>query len=465
MKKLLLLFLSTVLLNLGSFAQLELNPFVRSASGFSVVSLTDYQTLGVNPANLGYVSDQKFHIGFVEFSGGLFSEPLTRDQIFNDFFASDYSFSAAERQEAVNKFTDSRLLASGQINWLGLSYQDENLGGFAFTVRDKISFNLILNQFTSEMLFLGWNSDYFDKIITDTNGNPTMGVANNPESLAKLGNGSEANAIWTREFAFGYGRSLIKSDDYQLNIGIGAKYILGYLNAQYYSFNEGSELYSMVATSSAFNMDLGDNSLSPVTGGGLSPVGKGFGFEVGLSGAYKDKIKWGINLSDIGSINWHGNVFEGQNVDFTDIESGGINSYNLFTEAPDIEGIAGFDWVNVEPQDVKLPMNLRAGLSVAVNDMLELGCEVYYPLLLNTLGGYNNPIISGGAVLHLGVLELHGGVSYNEYYGLNTPLGLLFKFGDEKIWEIGIASRDIVGLFQQNNPGPSVAMGVIRMGI
>ncbi len=461
MKKNVFLSIALVCFFTSAFSQSDVSPFPASASGFSITSFGDYQSLSVNPANLGFDGPKKIHFGLGDLSGGFYSQPLSRKEIFNDLFAQNISFNETQRSAAVEKFANSRVLFNANINLLGFSYQTKKLGGFAFAVREKISFNLIMNHFTSEMLFLGWNANYFDQKVRDANGAITSGLASNPQSLAVLGYGSEANVVWLREYVLGYGKSLIDKENFKLNIGFSARYIQGFAFAQYFTHADKSDLYSGISTS--VNLDLGPNTLSPADGKITTPVGKGVGFDFGLSGEIAGKFKWGITLADIGQVNWFGNVYKGANVDFTDIESGGINSYNLFTEATDIDGIAGFDWENITPVDRKLPMNLRLGGSYKLGKIIELGGEFYYPLIKDVPGAYRNPIYSFGSAFHLGNVHLHAGFNYNEYYGMSTPIGAVFQFGKKKSYEIGIGSRDFLGLFQQNNPGISLVMGLVRV--
>lgn len=463
MKQFVFSFILFGLITQVNFAQIELSPFPSAANGFSATSLSDYQSLSVNPANLGFYGDHKFNLGLASSSIGLSSQSLSRSQIFNDFFATDFTFSEAERQSAIDRFTDTRLLANASVNWLGFSYQDENFGGLAFSVRDRLSFNLILNDFASEMLFSGANMDYFDQKVVDGSGNLVSGIASNPKKISEVAQGSGANFVWYREYHLGYGRHLIKNDDMQLNIGVGVKYIQGFAFAQYYIAEDGTPP-GFISTSPFLGMDLGNNSKSPVDGSGLVPVGTGFGFDIGFSGSISNKFNWSLAINDIGSVNWHGNVFKGDDVFFTDIDGTGINSFNLFTEAPDIEGIAGFDWVNMEPAKKQLATNLRAGLSYDISDHLSVGSEVYYPLIKNAPGGYNNPIISGGASYNLGGFEVQVSVSYNEYYGVATPLALIFRPVNRENfrWEFGLASRDVKGLLVQENPNLSLVLGLMR---
>jgi hypothetical protein len=447
-------------------AQLEFSPFPSAASGFSVTSLTDYQCLSSNPANLAITGTKKFHFGILESSFGFYSEPLSRSQVFNDFFASGSRFDAAQRVEAMDRFTDSRFLLNGSINWLGVSYQNEKAGGFAFSIRDRIFFNLLTNRAVSEILFQGYNADYFDQKIRDNFGNILEGIATQPKKLSELGQGAAADLSWYREFNFGYGHQLLKTSKNQVNIGIGLKYIQGFAFAQFYVDEATKLMTGDISALPILGNLLGDNSLSPVDDTGLVPVGSGVGFDIGFSGIVGSKFKWGLSIKDIGQVKWTGNVFKANDEPFVDMMSNGIDSYNIFTEASGIDAMTDYELVNTGPITRKLPMNMRAGVSYIISKVFEVGSEVYYPLIRNAAGDYNFPVISAGVSVKLRFMEVEAGANYSKYCGMNAPLALLFRpMNSEKfLWEIGIGSQDIVGLFQQNNYTLSAALAIVRFG-
>ena len=71
-------------------AQSEINAFVNGGSVYTTSSATDYQCLGINPANLGipsYEEDDVFSFGFAEFAFSTFSSSLTRKEMNKEFLA------------------------------------------------------------------------------------------------------------------------------------------------------------------------------------------------------------------------------------------------------------------------------------------------------------------------------------------------------------------------------------------
>ena len=142
MRKVISLILSLLLLFAAHnlFSQIDGGAFNSTGSGYSVVNLTDYQSLGVNPANLGWKrNSHTTNLGFVEFGMSIYSEPLSKKLVFTDLLGSGEDFnSQVQRDEAIRNFTNSELLIQLTNTLLGFSYQDEKVGGFAFALRQKI---------------------------------------------------------------------------------------------------------------------------------------------------------------------------------------------------------------------------------------------------------------------------------------------------------------------------------------
>ena len=60
-------------------AQTELSSFTSTGSGYATSTINDYQSLGINPANLGWTrNDHSMNIGFFETALSIYSEALTK---------------------------------------------------------------------------------------------------------------------------------------------------------------------------------------------------------------------------------------------------------------------------------------------------------------------------------------------------------------------------------------------------
>ena len=77
------------ILSLSGFAQLENSSFTNAGRGCATTFATDYEAVGINPANVGWASkyeDKKFAMGFAEYGVSIYSQALTKDQLRNTVF-------------------------------------------------------------------------------------------------------------------------------------------------------------------------------------------------------------------------------------------------------------------------------------------------------------------------------------------------------------------------------------------
>ena len=78
----------------------------------------------------------------------------------------------------------------------------------------------------------------------------------------------------------------------------------------------------------------------------------------------------------------------------------------------------------------------------------------------NVAGNLVDPFVGAGIDYRvLPVLKLSSGITRGAGYGTSVPLGFTFS---TSVYEFGIATRDILSLFSNNNPYLSVAFGVLR---
>ena len=92
MRRILLSLVIVLFFALPTFAQLDLSAFTATGrGGVATTFSTDYQTIGINPANLGFVKsfrDPLVTLGFNEASFTVRAEPLTRSELFKAIFKS-----------------------------------------------------------------------------------------------------------------------------------------------------------------------------------------------------------------------------------------------------------------------------------------------------------------------------------------------------------------------------------------
>ena len=70
------------------FSQIENSSFTATGRGGATTFVTDYQALGINPANLGWHSefeDKKFSMGFNELTYSIHSGALSKQTLRDEF--------------------------------------------------------------------------------------------------------------------------------------------------------------------------------------------------------------------------------------------------------------------------------------------------------------------------------------------------------------------------------------------
>ncbi|MFM8178169.1 MAG: hypothetical protein ACKOAG_03170, partial [Candidatus Kapaibacterium sp.] len=215
------------LLAVESRAQTEVNDYGRvgqAALGTTLVS--DYQALGVNPANLGFVLEPFY---FVESSpAGVGVERTTRRFSFSmgeagvaihsnamsasalltavsSFGATD--FSPADKREAARRFAGNGVFVNADVILGAASYQTDSYGGIAVTVRERVAAQFVMNSFAADFAFLGRNTPYFDStVVYSWRPTDTIGVARKPRLFSELFDSTRIGFSWTREFCLGYGK-------------------------------------------------------------------------------------------------------------------------------------------------------------------------------------------------------------------------------------------------------------------
>ena len=460
----LIVFLIFIISSDFTYSQTQSGAFSVTGAGYSTSVVTDYQCVGLNPANLGWKrNNHLMNIGFGETELSVYSEPLKR-QFVNELFNADKVFTSEEKQQAVEDFTNTKLQFEGNIGGIGVSFQDEKIGGFAFTVKERLMWDSNLNEESSDILFRGYHADYFDEVYFDEQTGDTTGISTNPQKITELFEGTSLQMIWFREYNFSYGRSIIKKDHFSIYGGIGLKYLQGYSYFNY-SYKDGV-LSAISALNPTLGVDYDTPSPSKIENNEYQKIGQGFGFDIGISALIYERFRIAFSITDIGSITWDGNVYTGEDANLIDIQSAGINNYNIFA----LDDNAAFDnlkwggWEGLEDKTTKLPMNMRAGGAFMMNDVFEFGTEFYIPL--NEMPGSYDKLIFGVGTRIMPTKWFRGsiGIVSGGATGTGIPVGVsFFPFNNESFtWEMGIAVRDVTSYFSNSNPTLSFAMGFLR---
>ncbi len=460
-------FVALCMLSATVFGQAEISAFSATGSGYSTASLTDYQCLGVNPANLGWKKNKHTtSLGFLEAGASIFAEPLTKKEAIADLFNNEKNLTYAERVTAAEQFNGTRLMAQMGTTWVGFAYQDEKFGGIAFSLRERFNWNTKFNINVSNFMFLGFHDPYFDSLSV-VNGD-TIGYSTQPVAASEVYKGSELRFIWYREYNLGYGRSFYKNKNINLYAGVNFKYLTGYGSFEYTQKDGNLQAYS--ALSPIFGVDYDTPTPSAIEGKGLKKTGTGFGVDLGFTADLYEKVRIAVAINDIGSINWDGNVYEGNETKVWKIETGGINNYNIFEQgeliqtdnAPDDEG----EWEGLESKRVSLPTNLRAGAVYKINTEFEAGADLYMPMGDMVPGAYEAALFGlGFKYTPAKWVKLSLGMVNGGKMGTSIPFGVsFFPFkSDASTWEIGFGLRDVASAFMKtDSPNVGLSFGLLR---
>ncbi len=488
MKKLLLFTGLGICLTMNG--QIEMSVFTSTGrAGASTTFVTDYQSTGINPANLGWKprwEDKKITFSLLEGAYSLYSQPLTKPEVREAFTSilggnNSQKFSWEKKEALAQAFTDATNAFNADIMALGFSIQTGKPGGFAISVKDRVQMYSVLNKNASEILFLGFIAPYFDQkydsqgnnIVNNPNYNKdsvVLGISSNPQPYSKLFDGTKFRMNWVREFNFSYGKSIIDKDDFKLFAGFGLKYLQGIAYADVVAAN--NNLTAEMAYSPSLGFEF-DSSVTAQNPSALPPansflpkgVGSGFGFDAGISIWLKNKIKLGLAVNDIGSITWNGNVYQANDDTLNSFDSPGARSYNVFGEAAKAFSGDFFKWKGAASTKTQLPTVLRAGAGYVIwkDDFpfIELGFDAVFPFNTNTQT-LNNPVMAiGGDIYVLKWLRLSTGATIGTNYGTIIPAGLLIGLPSGS-WEFGIASRDALSFFKDQGSTLSMSLGFLR---
>jgi hypothetical protein len=442
-----------------AYGQNELSNFSATGRGGVINTFaTGYQAIGINPANLGIPGNDFISFSIAEAGMGVSSQSLTRGQLSKFMRGLDEPMSQADKLEFSKAFASENALNTNMdATTLGISFHLPSVGGFGFAHRIRAAGHIGLNTTFAEILFLGANAPVFQ------NFDPL-----NAPLVSDVFDGTELQISLLHEFNLAYGRSIVNLASTGIYGGVGYKYIrgVGILDV----LIDDGKVRAYSALSPVFNVDYGNLTTMPgfnyeADGPGLLPaVGHGHGFDIGFAFTIGELWKTGISVTDLGFMEWTGNVITAFDQPLQLVTSEGISTFNLFEQIPQFTGAGDEGLLNYQPEQkrrTKLPARLRAGAGLKLSELVETGLDVTIPLN-DVAGSLPNTFVGAGVDFKAGLMRFSTGLTFGAGYGFNIPLGLTLV---TPIYEAGIATRDIKGYFAQNNPYFSFAFGFLRFKI
>lgn len=474
-----------------TFAQNELGAFTATGrAGVGTTMLTDYQCVGINPANLDFESEyenKRFNLGLMEQTFSISSEALKKSELEKTLFDFDKTeFNYQQKKEAAQKFINSPLSVNYDMNIIGLAIRVPKVGGFAFNIRDRIQWYSKFGQEFSNMLFLGYNNPYFTNVLLN-NGTTVPNNANlsdvdranivqglsstDPTKILdynKLLEGTKITFSYFREFNLSYGKELIKTESFQLYAGAGIKYIQALASIDI----DGTKGLESISKSYAtaipyFGVNFSDQPKASQAFNPFQSIGNGFGVDLGTTVILKEKLKIGLALNNFGTLAIKGDdLYKIKDTVITTLKNEGSEGYNIFNQFDKYGGQDGYvKWQKASGTTKQLPALIRAGASLRLLDgKIEPGIDIVVPL--NTVPGslVNPQFAIGGDFRPIKWIKLSTGTTYGGTLGnfAVVPFGVTFILGALGSVETGIASRDIITYFTKDNPVISLSTGFFR---
>jgi len=463
------------------FAQTDASDWGRIGyAAFITSTATDYQCVGINPANLGFVPEEDIYRLATPVSTGITrskrswaftvgessvsasSDALRRGDLWDALTQKTAAnFTTEEKNAAAEAFINNGLRFSADVMAVGASYQSEHLGGMAISVRERAAGTFTFNEAASRLIFEGRHYSYFDSLALDYKGD-TVGYAKKPLNFSQLFGGTRLQMIWFRDIGLSYGLKVADVGDVRVYLGASGRYLMGYayLNA----YTQNGELRATSALSPIFGISYGKATTpSFIAGTAFEPVGTGWGLDLGATITIGNAITISGSVVDLGAITWSGNVFTAQDTILNGLTSTGFNSYNLFKEAPKITGQGNFfKWEGLQGSKAALPSRVRIGSSYRYSPIWRFGFDAVFPFNQEA-GALGEPVVAAGFdVRPTPWLRISSGFGGGGNAGYFVPISVNFSLFNG-IWELGLSSRDIATFVFDKSPVLSVTIGIARI--
>jgi hypothetical protein len=451
-----------------SWAQNELSNFSATGRGGVVNTFaSDYQTLGINPANLGRDGNSIVSFTIGELGAGIGSQSLTKSQFNQLLLHTDDNLSATERKALVANLTGNNALnINVDATAFGLAVSlPPGLGTVAVSVRQRLSGHAALNQNSADIIVNGQNAAIMQQYY-DAAGNPRSGTQ--APMLSAALDGTTMQLALTNEYNIGYGVQVVDLPGFKVSAGAGYRYIQGLGIADVRI--SGGSFAGYTALSPLFNISYTQSTQANPTfnyrdGSKLQPVGTGQGYDLGLAAEIGKVVRLGASITDLGSVTWTGNVLTASDQKLKYTAYDGMQNYDvvrsMLNQFSDNEQSL-FTYQAAQEHKADLPTKLRLGGGVRISEYFEAGLDVTLPLN-KVAGNLTSPFVGAGLDYKpVRWVRLSSGVSGGAGYNLSLPLGVTFV---TPIWEAGFSTRNVMGYFTQNNPYVSAALGFLRFKI
>ena len=269
--------------------------------------------IGVNPANIAIPDIGSFNLSLINSSFRVSTELFTYD-IYQKYFTgidtggtkrAPYPLTEQDKNDIRGQLPDNGMTKINIESMIaGISLETALLGGIGFAVIEHAGVNFAFSR------------DFFDMLYLE-------GM---PSNAKYVFDGTSFEAWWYREYNVSYGRKLPVNIPFLKNLYAGAafKIIRGYGIFQIVKNNSSIENKTTLSDTGKNSIvgnfdflaqragvDFFNNDSTNISFNFMpDPVGKGTGFDIGISGEFFDGLIVGLSVTDIGKITWDKNVIQ-----------------------------------------------------------------------------------------------------------------------------------------------------------
>jgi hypothetical protein len=279
----------------------------------AVASTRGTDAIGINPANIAIPDVGHFNLSLINSSFRVSTDLFTYD-VYQKYFTGidtggtergPYPLTQQDKNDIRSQLPDNGMTKINVESMIaGVSLETALLGGIGFAVIEHAGANFAFSR------------DFFDMLYL-------QGL---PSNAKYVFDGTSFEAWWYREYNISYGRKLPVNIPFLKNLYVGGavKLIRGYGIFQTIKNNSSIENKTAITDTGKnsivgnfdflaqragvdfFNDDNSNNSFTFMP----DPVGKGTGFDIGVSAEFFDGFLVGLSVTDIGKITWDKNVLK-----------------------------------------------------------------------------------------------------------------------------------------------------------
>ncbi len=485
-----------------SIAQTEYSSFNLTGHGQATVFATDYQCLGINPANTSVKYgdfDRRVAFGIGETAFSLHSGILAKRELMQNIFRSDFDqLELSQQLDYAYQFSQENNAFDLDITNIGFSVNAGKVGSFAFAIKDRVDFYSQFGPKISELIWLGKNAnDIFSELMVTFDDNTVQTLSNNPDSLSAflstidtstistiqgltnatssnmndLLQGTKINFSWLREFNFAYSRPIIESDEWSIYAGIGLKILRG--QALMTLDSKDGQTDAFAGFSPMFSIQYDENNVPSGFGKfqpslvSPKPIGFGTGVDLGVTMKYGKSLFVSAAVTDIGGVNWRTDMYEFSDDTLLTLDYNGMQNVDIASNISQISlGSDLIDWRSrMTDYKTKLPTALRLGVGLYLIDRIKLGLDWVAPMN-DAVANVQKSVITAGAEVRLPLnFKVSMGITKGGNYNTTRITAGISKMSFKGVYEWGIASRDLVTFLTNNEPTVSLAFGFLRFRI